>query len=912
MGAGIIKTIPEVAAPIAKTALSWGKQRFPKLASGETSGFLRGLVPDAWSTLSPIKKAMPGTYEKLKLYLGADTKIAQELRYGIVKATDTGPIPLDARPSMEHVLEPLIKYPKTTSQSYAAHLKGDLNDITVEYLQAKTGLEDARKFGTGYKWAEEWDNKRANSVINNIENVLKNEDVAAYGAVKEAEKRFGAFFDFELESRLASELIGPNDIAAIKAARESYFPLFRNTDSLVDDAFDVMTGNFSALKRREAGGSVRALLDNPVEAAKKRYIAGRMLGERNIALNTAVDEMLENPELSKLIRLEKTISPGTARRYDYGMGKKGIGEFVSEHKELKPNQFLVRRIGTNGSSETYTVSIADDIIYKALVGSPPRDMGSLMQAIDFVATNTAKVKRAGIVFTPTFFLRSLAKALGQSAIHAPYSKSYKELGGIKSKEFWKDAFVPFSYGENIVGTFKAAGNILKTHGAKISNKTTIGQQALDFVADPTKVRWDLMETMFLQYGGGGMVGESASAVAENAVRSAVAERVFWSSIKRGMNADDAARKAAMARRNLGGDYKERGEFARKYGRWIPFFNATIAGTRDMAEAIARNPLGFSLKMVQLSVIPTIARFYLNKDNPEYQAMPASQRVTRAYITPNFWLPRSYAIPGFVSFFVEERLRELYRLNPTDANALGQAALSYMVANPIPPLAEIYFFTKQNKDMFTGRQIVSEYEKQKPKFMQSEPSTSEFAKSIGQATRKLPDALQASPAMVDAYLRNIGGTLAQTGGKLIGRGIVSAKGGVMPDPFFSVQNVFNFPEVVPFVSRKPTEASSDYMQRFYKYSDEAKRAQIEYDTYLEEGNDFEAFRVFSDKGKLLTYNKWIDKSRKQIATLREQYNEIRDPNNTTMSPEEKRKWMDFLMRQMNEVARNLVVQLERSE
>jgi hypothetical protein len=858
------------------------------LGETEKSESAKRLVSELWSDIVSLKDVSDEAYEARKLYAGTWAKAKSLLESGEQEAVKTiggkGAAALkDPSPSMVWVTDPLRKYKSA--------MKKDISDTAKNYFHAKA-LDAELSRNPKYTLPSGWDAKKIKNTISGVDVDIKKIDSAGYAAIKEMERRIAAHNDWKLKLLKDAEIIGENDIKRMKSARGYYFTLSRD---MSDDLLQTLGGKKgSSLKRRSTAGSTRELSD-PIEAMTRDFAITVAMAERNKVMKTVLTDMIKKPEFAKTISIVKKGTPDKV----YSLNATA-NSMIKAHAELKPNQFIISRDIGGGEVMKQIIQIDDPLIAKALTTGTPREISEFGKLVDYILVGTAKAKRFGIVTTTSFMVKNLLKSMEQSVIHAPT----KDNGKIWSV----DNLAYYTAPKSIYNTMRAATRIIK--GAP----KDLGNDIPKTVEEAIK-RGDL-EALWLQHGGGGMVQEGKSAFTENAVRSAVAEQVYLNSIKNGATPEVAANRAAMARRNIGGDYGEKGQVVRGTtdvglpisGRHIPFLNATIAGTRDVAEAIKRDPAGFGIRTFQMSVVPAAIRFNALKDEEWYWDLPANLRVTRQYFTENFWLPRTYSVPGFISFATEELLRMNYKINPVDTDAWMQALQGYAISTPIPPLVEFLAMKSFGHDIWTGKKVEPMYSEGEEKYLRAGTGTTELAKRIAAYYQEdLPGGGVVSPSEIDATSRIFGGSLGQTAMQLGSRATVAMEGGVQPP-----LRAADIPAIVPFVSKSPSEGSGDFVNRLYEYGNKLDKAENAIKKADKSGNTDKGDELAAKKDNLLSNKSLIKNGIQALKQRREKYLEIKDFRNTDYSPKEKEALLNEIMREMNEIARDIVLEIERSE
>jgi len=214
--------------------------------------------------------------------------------------------------------------------------------------------------------------------------------------------------------------------------------------------------------------------------------------------------------------------------------------------------------------------------------------------------------------------------------------------------------------------------------------------------------------------------------------------------------------------------KGAGQATREIAAITPFWNAELQGWVK-AFQLARTPSALA-QSAAIITGPTMALWYVNKDNPEYWDRPQWERDI-FWLVPKsdggFWrVPKPFQI-GTVFATIPERalsfaaqtgqISSAAPQRPYDLSGgiragirLGGEGALGSVPIPIPAVADLGLSQFVNKDFFTGREIVPQSYRGLPSEMQAMPRTSGFGRLAGQ----IPGV---SPLRVDKAVRDVFGT-----------------------------------------------------------------------------------------------------------------------------------------------------------
>jgi hypothetical protein len=120
-----------------------------------------------------------------------------------------------------------------------------------------------------------------------------------------------------------------------------------------------------------------------------------------------------------------------------------------------------------------------------------------------------------------------------------------------------------------------------------------------------------------------------------ATRTRVARAAYDAGIKRGMTKDAAMAEAAFAYNNIMPNFARMTPLVRSINAMIPFFSASVSGTRSLAQAMKRDPLGTTTKALAIGIAPPTALAAYSMSSQSGQDFYADMKASgRSYVLDN--------------------------------------------------------------------------------------------------------------------------------------------------------------------------------------------------------------------------------------------------------------------------------------
>nr|DAV71996.1 MAG TPA: Large polyvalent protein associated domain 38 [Caudoviricetes sp.] len=261
-------------------------------------------------------------------------------------------------------------------------------------------------------------------------------------------------------------------------------------------------------------------------------------------------------------------------------------------------------------------------------------------------------------------------------------------------------------------------------------------------------------------------------------------------LKDGMSESAALSHAKVASRENSIDFNEAGEIGRVANAFIPYFNSSIQGSRAMARTLRDNPVSASMKIAAIAGTPTVAstawnlsdkdRAAVYKDIPEYEkqnnfiiVMPGAHKKedgsyegvikvkkpagVGAFVEPvRKFMEYQHATGKDLSDFLKENGGGLAMDFASDQGPVkfsrdGKFDLLSTAGSVVPVAVKPALEAALNKDMYTGRDIVSDKLAENP----LEEQTSKQKSLLGSA---LANQLGVAPKHIDHFIKGQFGEL----------------------------------------------------------------------------------------------------------------------------------------------------------
>lgn len=340
--------------------------------------------------------------------------------------------------------------------------------------------------------------------------------------------------------------------------------------------------------------------------------------------------------------------------------------------------------------------------------------------------------------------------------------------------------------------------------------------------------------------------------------------------------------ASIASRDITIDFSRTGTHTKTANKVVAFFNATIQGGDKLVRAWRDDPKGMTIKSTLFITLPTIALWYLNKDNSAYQELPQWEKDTFFHIPAGnkfIKIPKPFEL-GLLYGTTFERMLQYFDDKSTGRNGvgfkgLGDRTIDTLLPDVLPTALSPIWEWWSNYSKFRQRNIVPQSQEKLPDKLQYGSNTSMVARKVG-------DTFNVSPYKVDNTIMGYGGNLAR-----LGLDITDAISGANEKR--PTKGVTELPEIRRFFA-KPYQ-SSDSVQRVYDDFKEQEKLhnELKLTGQRPEGYDPKLYNKLKNAQNSF---KAINKASKKII------------DSETMSSDTKREKLDKLNIQKANVARGV--------
>lgn len=340
--------------------------------------------------------------------------------------------------------------------------------------------------------------------------------------------------------------------------------------------------------------------------------------------------------------------------------------------------------------------------------------------------------------------------------------------------------------------------------------------------------------------------------------------------------------ASIASRDITIDFSRTGTHTKTANKVVAFFNATVQGGDKLIRAWRDDPKGMTIKSTLFITLPTIALWYLNKDNTAYQELPQWEKDTFFHIPAGdkfIKIPKPFEL-GLLYGTTFERMLQYFDDKSTGRNGvgfkgLGDRTIDTLLPDVLPTALSPIWEWWSNYSKFRQRNIVPQSQEKLPDKLQYGSNTSMVARKIG-------DTFNVSPYKVDNTIMGYGGNLARLGLDITD----SISGANEKRP---TKGVTELPEIRRFFA-KPYQ-SSDSVQRVYDDFKEQEKLhnELKLTGQRPEGYDPKLYNKLKNAQNSF---KAINKASKKII------------DSETMSSDTKREKLDKLNIQKANVARGV--------
>lgn len=807
------------------------KDRLAKLHSNIGMKLTQGIVDQ----FAPLKNLSQQAYIQSRMTKGSDGALEAVMLYGNLKLSD-GLYDSDAKgkgftETMQQLQGEQERFMWWVASNRAEKLKGQDRENLFsdpDILEGKK-LSDGR-MPDGQHRATVYAKTMAEYTKIN-KSVL---DVAEQSGIIDAQSRKVWESDFYVPFYRAMEdgVGGPSEVGGGLVRQYAFKKLKGGTDKLNQDLIGNVLMNWSHL--------ISAAAKN--RAAEASLKAAERMGVATKATADAKDSVWY------LGRYNKKIAKGVEYT-DNGVTKVSDGTHEMEvHGKV---HYAV--------SDPYVMEAITALDYAGSTGPGVEIMSAFKRALT-----------AGVTASPIFKIKNLIRDSVASMAISPLSKN-------PIKNVAQGSAIMFDKKGQDYASLLASGGIIRFGTMLDGNRSTHLQKLINSGVDKNTIvtSWEHIKDKFQvaldKYNEVGDISEGANRAA----------------LYKQMKADGKSHaEAAFAARDLL-DFSMGGTMGavRYLTTVVPFMNARIQGLYKLGKGAKEDPAKFATIVAGVA-LGSLSLMMQYKDDEDWKKREDFDRDNYWWFKANgtaYRIPKPFEVGAIGT--LAERGAELFvndEMSGKDfANRLGAMVYGTFNFQPVPQMFKPMINLYANKDSFTGRPIEGMDMEKLDRSARHSDKTTEIARFIGGASDSIP--LAPSPLQVDHMVKAYFGWL--------GTSIITAAD-------FGIRPLMNRPErpsrtlkdtfLVGAFAEKLPSASSKYTTLLYDQAKEVESAYATYRQMVAEGDTDGAVKYAAKHEADLATYKTVSQTKKRLSELNSQSKEI---GRSSMTPEEKRKYMD---------------------
>lgn len=513
----------------------------------------------------------------------------------------------------------------------------------------------------------------------------------------------------------------------------------------------------------------------------------------------------------------------------------GIGRYLEERPDLEgkgsPENFVFT-VWENGEKKSYQTAPE---LYDAMVNlSSPT-----FNIVEKVFMTPAEVMRAGATGTPAFGIFNLARDTLTSVLYSNNTTiPVIEPIGNTMYGLWEALRSNYHKKSSLYREFEAAGVPMTT---RIST-------------DRASLKWQkLQETPGIKQGT--MVYK-----AFQKLNQSLEEAARLGEFAAGRRKGKSIQEAGLEAKEITTDFSRGGSLARKYNRYVPFFNAAIQGTDRLIREVKAHPVRLGARVGTAIILPALFEWLAFHDEDWYQDVPQD-------IRDNYFIARvgdeivKTPLPQEVAFLSGGFKRGLSKIlddNPDAMNKWASNTLDTMLPDYVPAFMKPFLEWQSSYNFFTEKNVV-------PVSLQNLPDREQYDIYTSMTAIKLGQALNVSPKKIDNLIQNVGATGAVTLNAMIGDYALGREN-ELPAKYMNEQ------PVIGRFGYTPGKRSQNIEDFYQLYNDTSK----EFNAYGKLGKNAKNWNNLKNAMKKV---RALNKKRKTIL------------NNPKLSAQEKRTQMD---------------------
>ena len=411
-----------------------------------------------------------------------------------------------------------------------------------------------------------------------------------------------------MEKNVAVSIVenAPKEFAA---ASEKVYQHFDNVLSILEDA-DIISEKQHKILSDKYKNYVPMYRDRTLEDAKNIPGYKPKNGLANVA--NPIKDLVEyggewnviDPLDSLIAYTQKSIDAAERNKVGLALSRlkdvEGIGRYLEERPDLEgkgsPENFVFT-VWENGEKKSYQTAPE---LYDAMVNlSLPT-----FNIVEKVFMTPAEVMRAGATGTPAFGIFNLARDTLTSVLYSNNTTiPVIEPIGNTMYGLWEALRSNYHKKSSLYREFEAAGVPMTT---RIST-------------DRASLKWQkLQETPGIKQGT--MVYK-----AFQKLNQSLEEAARLGEFAAGRRKGKSIQEVGLEAKEITTDFSRGGSLARKYNRYVPFFNAAIQGTDRLIREVKAHPVRLGARVGTAIILPALFEWLAFHDEDWYQDVPQDIR-----------------------------------------------------------------------------------------------------------------------------------------------------------------------------------------------------------------------------------------------------------------------------------------------
>lgn len=564
----------------------------------------------------------------------------------------------------------------------------------------------------------------------------------------------------------------------------------------------------------------------------------------------------------------------------------------------KEGRFIVMR---DGKPESYGV---DPDVAEALGALAPVELNTFFRGLAFIS----RALRTGTTKNPAFAVINFPRDQADAAINT------------------RNGFVPYT--DSFVKLAQGIEDAVKERGNESNLRQLFMMSGAGYsdIASGPRIRSskEILKEVAPKSVGGKIVYELRHPIeALNLISRPFEESTRMSEMQRSLKSGKSLIEAGDDAADITTNFRMHGTQLQALSAMVAFLNPNIQGLAKNFRQFHDRPLATSLRLASYLTLPSALLWYMGKDDQEIQDHRKSSTGKNKWFFRDPFLHRVWSMPKpflWGSAFgtaIEDGMDAWYKHDPDAVKRWFEEVSQHLTLNSFPTMTEqnggpwwaFLQFAPTAIQVAVGAvagkhpafltPLMPESTKNLEPDLQVSPTTGQtMRRVVGAYNEKAPDWAQASPAGAEYLAAGLGGTLATQTLKLVDRII----GGERPGVSAPEMQDADIPVAGRLIPRSPSLAYEP-VQKFYNDYNDVRMRHDSYNAMVK--SDDPKAETYYDKHevKIEAFQDY-ENVRKELSDQRKEIEAIRRAPDTEISPAEKRKQIDGIIREMIETCREL--------